>query len=101
MASRNRPKASARIAQQRALEARRRRRRRWLAGIAAAAVVVAAAVGITLAVNGSGPSTAGGSPQLNLASLSTLGTLSRPLPGPLAPRACRSPAPLRWPARPR
>jgi hypothetical protein len=97
MASRNRPKASERIAQQRALEARRRRRRRWLTGIAAVAVVAAAAVGITLAVNGSGPSTAGGSPQLKLASLSTLGTL-RPAPtsGPAGPEGVPVPgaAPL-------
>ena len=80
MASRNRPKASERIAQQRALEARRRRRRRWLAGVAAVAVVAAAATGITLAVTGSGP------PHLKLASLSTLGTL-RPAPssGPAGP----------------
>jgi hypothetical protein len=98
MASRNRPKASERIAQQRALEARRRRRNRWLAGIAAVAVVAAAAAGITLAVTGSSPHGAGGgSPHLKLASLSTLGTLRpAPSPGPAGPEGVPVPgaAPL-------
>ena len=94
MASRNRPKASERIAQQRALEARRRHRRRWLAGIAAVAVVAAAGVGITLAVTGSGLHGAGGgSPQLKLASLSTLGTLRpAPPPGPAGPEGVPIPS---------
>jgi hypothetical protein len=94
MASRNRPKASERIAQQRALEARRRRRRRWLAGIGAVAVVAAAGAGITLAVTGSGlHGAAGGSPQLKLASLSTLGTLRpAPPPGPAGPEGVPIPS---------
>lgn len=101
MASRNRPKASERIAQQRALAARRGRRRRWLAGIGTVAVVAAAAAGLTLAVTGSGPHGAGGagggSPHLKLASLSTLGTLRpAPSPGPAGPEGVPIPgaAPL-------
>jgi hypothetical protein len=91
--SRNRQQARERIAQLRAQEARRQRRRYWLAGTAAVAVVVAAAVGITLAVTGSGPPASSGrsaastgSPQLKLASLSTLGPLKpAPSPGPVGP----------------
>src|SRR2546430_2766244 len=74
----------------RALEARRRRRRNWMAGIGVAAVVIIAAAGITLAVISSGggggggsDAAAGGTPQLRLGSLSTLGKLKpAPLPGP-------------------
>ena len=101
MASRNRPKARAKVAQMRALEARRRRRRRWLAGIGAAVVVIAAAVGITLAVTGSGPQHRG---RRHAAAESRLAEHPGPAPagavapGRPGPRACRSPAPLRWPA---
>ena len=73
----------------RAQEAARKRRRNWLAGIGAAVVVIIAAVAITLAVTSSGgkpASAAGGTPQLRLASLSTLGTLKpAPAPGPRGP----------------
>ena len=75
------------IAQQRAEEARRKRRRLWLAGAGAVVVVIAAVVGITLALSGGSPKTAGvAAPKLNLAPLSTLGTLKpAPAPGPLGP----------------
>ncbi len=89
--SRNQQKARERIARMRALEARRRRRRMWLAGIGAVAVAAAAAVAITLAVTG------GGSAQLKLAALSTLGKLSpAPSPGPAGPEGVPVPgaAPL-------
>ena len=87
---RNRQQARAKVAQMRALEARRRRRRNWMAGIGTAAVVIIAAAGITLAVSSSSSSggggsdaAAGGTPQLKLGSLSTLGKLKpAPLPGP-------------------
>jgi hypothetical protein len=79
-AARSRQQARARIARMRAAEARRRRRRIWTAAIGGAAVVIVAVVSIVLAVGGGGPA-AGGSPQLKLASLSTLGQL-RPAPGP-------------------
>jgi hypothetical protein len=68
----------------RAQEAARKRRRNWLTGIGAAVVVIIAAVAITLAVtsnSGKSSSTAGGTPKLKLASLSTLGTL-KPAPSP-------------------
>lgn len=77
-ANRGRQQARAKVAQMRAAEARRKRRRNWLVGIGAAVVLIAAAAGIGLAVSGggSGPGTVtGGSPQLKLGSLSTLGTL--------------------------
>jgi hypothetical protein len=84
---RNQQRARERIAQMRRQEAQRRRRRVWLAAGTAAAVV-AAAVGIGLAVTGGStpPARHGGTPQLKLASLSTLGTL-RPGPpaGPIGP----------------
>jgi hypothetical protein len=85
--SRNRLQARVKIAEMRAREARRRRRQRWLAAAGAAAVVAAAAVGITLAVTGGGSlGPGGGSPQLKLASLSTLGALKpAPSPGPAGP----------------
>ncbi|MGH3232220.1 MAG: hypothetical protein ACRDOH_02985 [Streptosporangiaceae bacterium] len=94
--NRDRPqRAREKIAQTRAEEARRRRRRLWLAG-AGAAVVVAAIVGITLALTG-GPKAAqpGGAatPKLQLAALSTLGTLKpAPAPGPLGPEGVPVPA---------
>src|SRR6266513_1908481 len=84
----------------RALEARRRRRRSWVAGIGAAVVVIAAAVGITLAVAGSSGGSnlvTGGTPQLKLSSLASLGAL-RPAgsPGPAGPEGVPIPraAPL-------
>ena len=89
--SRNRSKASEKIAQQRAQEARRRRRRGWLAGLGAVVIVAAAAVGITLAVSGgskpaASPQAGGSSPRLKVAALSTLGTLRpAPPPGPVGP----------------
>jgi hypothetical protein len=92
--NRNRKKASERIAEMRALEARRRRRRRWLAGAGALVVVAAAATGIALAVTGgSTHSASGGAPQLNLASLSTLGKLApAPSPGPIGPEGVPVPS---------
>jgi hypothetical protein len=80
-------RARQKIAQMRAEEARRRRRRLWLAGAGAALVVIAAVVGITLALTGGGPKSAGlATPKLSLAPLSTLGTLTpAPAPGPLGP----------------
>jgi hypothetical protein len=92
--SRNRQPAREKIARMRAEETRRRRRRMW-AAVAGVAVVVAAAVaGITLAVAGGGSgSAAGGSPQLKLAALSTLGTLKpAPAPGPPGPEGVPIPA---------
>jgi hypothetical protein len=80
--SRNRQLARAKIAQMRAQQARRRRRRNWLVGAGAAAVVVIAAVAILLAVTrGGSNASAGGTPQLKLGSLASLGTL-RPAPAP-------------------
>jgi hypothetical protein len=88
--------ARARVAEMRAQEAKRRRRRNWLVGIGAAAVVILVAVGITLAVTLGGStasSTAGGTPKLKLASLSTLGTLqAAPAPGPVGPEGVPIPA---------
>ncbi|MDX6336083.1 MAG: hypothetical protein QOG05_3423 [Streptosporangiaceae bacterium] len=85
----NRATARARVAEMRAQEAARKRRRNWLTGIGAAVVVIIAAVAITLAVtsnSGKSSSTAGGTPKLKLASLSTLGTLKpAPSPGPKGP----------------
>jgi hypothetical protein len=98
--STNRSKASEKLAQMRALEARRRRRRLWLAGTGAAAVVAAAAVGIALAASGGGSPHAAGSPhatgssspQLKLAPLSTLGTLApTPAAGPVGPEGAPVP----------
>jgi hypothetical protein len=82
--SRNGQQAREKITKMRALEARRRRRRSWVAGISAAVVVIAAAVGITLAVAGSSDGAnlgTGGTPQLKLSSLASLGTL-RPAGSP-------------------
>ena len=80
-------RAREKIARIRAEEARRRRRRFWLIGAGAAIVVIAAVVGITLAVSAGSPKAAGvAAPKLNLAPLSTLGTLKpAPSPGPLGP----------------
>jgi hypothetical protein len=93
---RNRQRTREKITQTRALEARRRRRRAWLAGIGLVAVLAGGGAGIAVAVSGSGGSpsaTAGGTPKLKLAALSTLGTL-RPAPpgGPLGPEGVPVPA---------
>ena len=82
-ADRNRQTARAKIARMQALETQRRRRRNWIAGIGAAVLVILTSTGITLAVTSSGtPATArGGTPELKLAALSTLGTL-QPAPAP-------------------
>jgi hypothetical protein len=64
-------RARERLARIRAEEARRKRRRLWLAGGAALVVVIAAVVGITLALSG------GGGTKLNLAPLSSLGSLKQ------------------------
>jgi hypothetical protein len=96
--SRNRSKATEKIAQMRAAEARRKRRQRLLIGAGAVVVVAALAVGITLGVSGGGSSTpGGGTPRLKLASLSTLGTLkAAPSPGSSGPEGVPIPgaAPL-------
>jgi hypothetical protein len=96
-ASRNRAAAArARLAEQRAQEARRKRRRNWIAGISAVVVVIIAAAGITLAATsgGSNPArTPGGTPQLGLAPLSTLGKLqAAPAPGRTGPEGVPVPA---------
>src|SRR5271169_4970913 len=80
-------RAREKIARLRAEEAQRKRRRLWLIGGAAAVLVIAAVVGITLALTGGSPKPAGvTAPKLNLAPLSTLGTLKpAPAPGPLGP----------------
>jgi hypothetical protein len=93
--NRSKQQAREKIARMRAEEARRKRRRMWAAVTGAVAVVAAAVVGITLAVaGGGGPgSTAGSSPQLKLAALSTLGTLKpAPAPGPKGPEGLPIPA---------
>ena len=85
--------ARARVAEMRAQEARRRRRRNWLAGLGAGVVVILVAVGITLAVTLGGGSTAGGTPKLKLAALTTLGSLrAAPAPGPAGPEGVPIPA---------
>jgi hypothetical protein len=88
--------ARARVAEMRAQEAKRKRRRNWLAGIGAGVVVILVAVGVTLAVTlggGSSSPTAGGTPQLKLAALSTLGTLQpAPAAGPAGPEGVPIPA---------
>ena len=87
-------RAREKIARQRAEEARRKRRRLWLAGAGAAVLVIAAAVGITLALTGGSPkATSTPPPKLQLAPLSTLGTLKpAPAPGPLGPEGVPVPA---------
>jgi hypothetical protein len=88
---RNRQQARAKIAQQRAQEARRRRRQRWLAGTGAAVVAAGAAVGIAIAATGG--SSNNGTPGLKLVSLSTLGTLQpAPSPGRLGPEGVPVPS---------
>jgi hypothetical protein len=93
--SRNRQQAREKIASMRAMEARRRRRRNWMAWTGAAVVVAAAAVGITLVATRSGGS--GGTPNLKLASLASLGILHPAgSPGPAGPEGVPIPgaAPL-------
>jgi len=87
-------RAREKIARLRAEEARRRRRRFWLAGAGAAVLVIAAVVGITLALTGGSPKATGAAaPKLNLAPLSTLGTLKpAPAPGALGPEGVPVPA---------
>jgi hypothetical protein len=87
-------RAREKIARLRAEEAQRKRRRLWLIGGAAAVLVIAAVVGITLALTGGSPKAAGPTvPKLNLAPLSTLGTLKpAPAPGPLGPEGVPVPA---------
>jgi hypothetical protein len=82
------------IARLRAEEARRKRRRLWLAGAGAVVLVIAAVVGITLALSSGSPKPAGvAAPKLNLAPLSTLGTLKpAPAPGTLGPEGVPVPA---------
>jgi len=93
--SRNKQQAREKAARMRAEQTRRRRRRVWAAVTGIAVIVIAAAVGVTLAVAGGGGSrsAAGGSPQLKLAALSTLGTLKpAPAPGPAGPEGIQVPA---------
>ncbi|HWG63051.1 MAG TPA: hypothetical protein VG253_15230 [Streptosporangiaceae bacterium] len=90
--SRNRQQAREKIAQMRAEEARGRRRRYWLTGTGVVAVIAAAAVGITLAVGGGSPQAGTSTPQLKLASLSTLGNLA-PAPSPGSPGSEGVPVP--------
>ena len=90
-------RAREKIAQIRAEEARRKRRRLLLAGAGAVVIIIAAVVGITLVFTVGGPkaSPAGGvaTPKLQLAALSTLGTLKpAPAPGPLGPEGVPIPA---------
>jgi hypothetical protein len=90
-------RAREKIAQIRAEEARRKRRRLLLAGAGAVVIIIAAVVGITLAFTAGSPkaSPAGGvaTPKLQLAALSTLGTLKpAPAPGPLGPEGVPIPA---------
>ena len=85
-AGRNRQRASEKIIQQRAAQARHRRRRLWLAGSGAVAVVAAAAVAIALTVGGGSGGGAPSAAGLRLSALSTLGTLTAaPAGGPLGP----------------
>jgi hypothetical protein len=99
-AASNKSTARAKVAEMRATQARRRRRRNWLAGAGAAALAIIAAVVITLAVTSNStppPSAHRSTPVLKLASLSTLGTLTRaPAPGPAGPEGVPIPpaAPL-------
>jgi hypothetical protein len=85
-------RAREKIARLRAEEAQRKRRRLWLIGGVAAVLVIAAVVGITLALTGGSPA-GPTAPKLNLAPLSTLGTLKpAPAPGPLGPEGVPVPA---------
>jgi hypothetical protein len=87
MSSKARQQAREKLTRIKAEQARRRRQRLWLAGISAVVVVAAAAVGITLAASrGASRASVGGSPQLNLAPLTSLGRLApAPSGGPLGP----------------
>jgi hypothetical protein len=79
-------RARERIGRGRAGEARRRRRRLWLAAATAAVVVIAAVIGITLSLGGGGAKASGKSAKVNLAPLSSLGTLKQaPAAGALGP----------------
>jgi hypothetical protein len=95
-AGRNRQRASEKIAQQRAQEARRRRRRLWLVGSGAVAVVAVVAVVLALTIGGGSGGSGGGTaspPGLRLAALSSLGSL-KPVPaaGPLGPEGVPIPS---------
>jgi len=90
---RNRQKARDRIAQMRALETRRKRRRTWMTGIGVTAAVAVAAVAIALVATRNSGGTSGGTPELKLGALSTLGTLKpAPAPGPAGPEGVPVPA---------
>jgi hypothetical protein len=93
-AERNRQRAREKIAQARAEEVRRKQRRLWLSIAAAVVVVAAAATGITLGLSGGGANaTSPSSPHLNLAPLSTLGSLkTAPPAGPTGPEGVPIPA---------
>jgi hypothetical protein len=96
-ASRNRDIARAKIAQQRAEEARRAERRNLFVGLGAVGLAIIVAVVVVIAVTSGGKATAGdksggGKPVLKLAALSTLGTL-RPAPDPGPPGAEGVPIP--------
>jgi hypothetical protein len=93
-ADRNRQRASAKIAQQRAQEARRRRRRIWLLSGTAVAVVAVVAVVLALTLGGGGGTSApSSSPRLRLAALSSLGPLTpAPAGGPAGPEGVPIPA---------
>jgi hypothetical protein len=93
-AERNRQRAREKIAQAQAEEARRKQRRLWLSIAAAVVVVAAAATGITLGLSGGGANaTSPSSPHLNLAPLTTLGSLkTAPPAGPTGPEGVPIPA---------
>jgi hypothetical protein len=86
-------RAKERIAQMRAEEARRRQRRLLLAGAGALVLMIGAVVGIVFAFTGGSKSSGLQAPKLQLAALSSLGTL-RPGPalGPLGPEGVPVPA---------
>jgi hypothetical protein len=93
-ADRNRQRARERIAQAQAAEQKRKRRRLWLSVAAAVVIVAGAVTGITLAVSDNGAQATGtSSPNLNLAPLSTLGSLkTAPPAGPTGPEGVPIPA---------
>lgn len=102
-AGRNRDIARAKIAQQRAEEARRAKRRNLLVGLGAVGLAIIVAVVVVIAATSGGNASAGGKPgtggkpALKLAALSTLGTLkAAPNPGPAGPEGVPVPnaAPL-------
>ncbi|HEY2270185.1 MAG TPA: hypothetical protein VGI96_46730 [Streptosporangiaceae bacterium] len=79
-------RARERLARIRAEEARRKRRRLWLAGGAGLVVVIAAVLGITLSLGGGGAKAGDKTPKVNLAPISSLGTLKQaPAAGALGP----------------